>query len=1024
MSWLFSPERFDEPGYLWIAVVAVLLWWFSRRSLAGLGPIRSKVAMGSRALVILLLALALAGMQKILKNDDLSVLYLVDVSRSISPESRRQAENFILESSKGIKPNDRAGVLLFDGQTTIEQLPLRPSADGTGIQLRPPFPDGARPDQSDLAHALRMAQACAQKDTNNRIVLVTDGNQNVGDALEEAKSAFANNMTIDVLPLDVDRGAEVVFEQLRAPPYANLNEQIPLRMVLKSDRATRGEIRIYQRVGDKEQLVDLDPASPGSGAIVSLNPGKNPFTISLPILADRGHEFRGEFIPLDAASDEIIENNSAVAFTNVEGPQTVLFVGTDGDREDDGLLVQALEREDIRVDWITTGEDSVDLRPSVIQDYSAIIIANVGADYFNGEQQAVLASYVRDMGGGLIMIGGDDSFGAGGWQGSAVEEVMPVKFDVDAVRQIPRGALAIVMHSCEMPQGNKWGIDTAVAALQTVSRLDYYGVVGWGGAGFHWEVPMQVASNKEAITRKIRQMQNADMFDFDTPMSMAYQALMNCKDAAQRHMIIISDGDPAPPSSGLINKMIGSKVTCSTVSIFPHGGQEIRTMKDIATKTKGRYYPLGKPGDEKKLPKIFTKEAKVVRRPLIRDEIFKPKIASNLSDIMVGIGDDLPELGGYIVTTPRKAADIEMPLVTKRGDPLLAHWLCGFGRSVAFTSGRWRHWGDKWAEWSGFSKIWSQAVRWSMQQGSAANYDISTFREGEEGHIVVESMDENRGYANLRQFRGRVLRPDGTSETLQLSQTGPGRYEAKFSTTMKGSYFIGVTADQTEKEKPVLIRTGLTVSYSPEFKDLTVNEGLLLEMADEAKGRKLSLTDKSDEIFEHNLPPAISRTPIWDSLLKLAVLAFLFDVAVRRVALDPIKMAATARKYLSSLVLRGGGTAAVQTLGGLKSVRDKAREGVTGAGGSPPPQPPMGRVPRRPDDAAPALSAQAKFDAGATMTKPAKDLSEAMGGNLGQSAPSTPNAKPQEAGPQESMTARLLKAKKRAQDQQDKGEGE
>ncbi len=1004
---------------LWLMALAVLIWWLSRRSLSGIGPIRSKVCIAARCVVILLLVLALSGLHKVLKNDDLSVIYLLDVSRSISPESRRQAERFVLETARNMKPKDRAALLTFDGQTNIEQLPTTPSTDG-GIQLNAPFPDGQRPDQTNMAHGLRMAMACAQSDTNNRIVLITDGNQNVGDALAEAKAAFANNMTIDVLPIQIDHGAEVVFEQLRAPPYANLNEQVPLRLILRSDRRTRGEIRIFQRVGEKEQLIDLDPGSDRSGEVVELNPGRNSFTITLPILVDRGHEFRAEFIPADPGSDSIAENNVAYAFTNVEGPRTVLFIGSDESQDEDALLVEALQREDIRVDWITPSGESIDLRPSVVQDYSAIILANVGANYFSAQQQASLANYVRDMGGGLIMIGGDDSFGAGGWQGSVVENVMPVKFDVDAVRQIPRGALAIVMHSCEMPQGNKWGIETAVAALNTVSRLDYYGVVGWGMNNFHWEVPMQVAADKDAIVRRIRNMQNADMFDFNTPMSMAHQALMNCKDAAQRHMIIISDGDPQPPTPALINRLKGHKITVSTVSIFPHGGQEIRTMKDIAEKTGGRYYTLSRPGDEKRLPKIFIKEAKVVRRPLIRDEVFKPRINSSLSDIMIGLGDDFPQLGGYVVTTPRKVADVEMPLITRRGDPLLAHWLCGFGRTVAFTSGRWKHWGAEWAEWSGFSKLWAQTVRWSMQQGTSANYDVTTFREGDEGHVIIESMDEGRGYANFRRFVGRVVRPDGTSETLQLMQTGPGRYESKFTSDQKGSYFVSVMSDQTATEQPVLIRTGLTVAYSPEFKELTVNEPLLTEMADAANGRVLSLDDSTERIFERTMKPAISRTPIWDFLLKLAVLALLLDVALRRVAIDPIKIMAAARRYVASVAgTWGAGKRAVETLGDLRSIRDKVRSDAAVKSGPTQAVGPVAPGAAKSEDAA-APSAATKFDAGAAVTKPAKDLSEALGGDTGAAPPKTKPTKPQEPGaPQESTTARLLKARKRSQSQQD-----
>src|SRR5262249_45756863 len=159
----------------------------------------------------------------------------------------------------------------------------------------------------------------------------------------------------------------------------------------------------------------------------------------------------------------------AVAFTNVEGPATVLYIRHTADEQhvmgDDQPLIEALEKEKIQVEGKLASE--AELNPISLQQYSAVILGNVPADELTEPQDQSLASYVKDLGGGLIMVGGDDSFGAGGWQGSVVEAVMPVRFDVDEVKQIPRGALVVIMHSCEMAQGNYWGVEVAVAAMKT-----------------------------------------------------------------------------------------------------------------------------------------------------------------------------------------------------------------------------------------------------------------------------------------------------------------------------------------------------------------------------------------------------------------------------------------------------------------------------------------------------------------------------------------------------------------------------
>ena len=1019
MSTLFTLERFDRPAWLWLALLIALLWWMARRSLAGLGPVRGRLCMIMRAVVVIVLVLVIAGTHKIKKNDDLSVLFLLDESRSVPAEVRKQGEQFIKSACADMRPNDRAAVLTFDGLTNIEQLPARPGPEG-GLHIPLSLAEGQSPDRTNIAQALRMAAACAPDSTNNRVVILSDGNQNVGDLLGEAKTAWANKITVDVLPLRFEHGAEVINEELRAPAYANLHEQISLNLILKSDRQTSGMIYVYQRVGQKEELLDLDPGSAESGIRKTLSPGRNAFTVRVPINEARGHEFRSEFIPDDKDADAIPQNNVARAFTNIEDKQTVLYVGMPGEKEqaEDAMLVEALEREKINVDLETV--DSVGLDTSVLQNYAAVILANVPAESFSAAQQQALATYVRDLGGGLIMTGGDMGFGAGGWQGSVVEDIMPVRFDVDEVRQIQRGALAIVMHSCEMPQGNKWGIEVGVAALQTLSRLDYFGVVGYTNTGEDWEVKMQMATNKDAIIKKLRAMQNGDMPDFDSSMELAYKGLTSCKDAAQRHMIIISDGDASGPSTTLIHKLVRANITCSTVAIFPHGGRA-DPMTWIANATKGRSYLLTKAGDEKKLPKIFTKEARVVRRPLLCEELFKPRSKPSLSDVMTGIQvDDMPELGGYVVTTPRKVVDVEMPLITKRGDPLLAHWRCGFGRTLAFTSGEWQRWGGEWPAWAGFSKLWAQAVRWAMQQGTAADFDVSTSTEGNEGHILIEAVDEEKGFI-AGGFVAKVVGPDGVGNDLPVSQTGPGRYEARFKVDQMGTYLATILSADAKAEKPVQIRTGLTLAYSPEFKDLTTNEALLDQAADETQGRVLSLKSEANTVFAHTLPPVISRSPIWDRLLQIAVFLFLVDVAVRRIAFDPVKLLVSTRSYITSLAGQFGvGGRAAETLTDLKSVREKVRAEKTAEGDARAMADARG-IPRAiPKPPGPAPDASTKFEAeAARLKKPVRgDLTESLGGAaLGPDGLAAPQAaKPQ--GPQESTTARLLKAKKRAQQQQ------
>src|SRR5690606_28916824 len=181
--------------------------------------------------------------------------------------------------------------------------------------------------------------------------------------------------------------------------------------------------------------------------------------------------------------------------------------------------------------------------------YDAVIMVNTPAYAYSQQQQEDLRAYVHDIGGGLIMLGGPASFGAGGWIGSPLADALPIKLDPPQKRQLPRGALALIMHSCEMPEGNYWGAQTALAAVNNLSRLDLAGVIE-----YNWQKgddsinPRQEVGSKTAIRRAINSLSFGDATSFQSMMARAIPDLEKA-DAAVKHWIIISVGDPSPPTA-------------------------------------------------------------------------------------------------------------------------------------------------------------------------------------------------------------------------------------------------------------------------------------------------------------------------------------------------------------------------------------------------------------------------------------------------------------------------------------------
>ena len=870
------PFSFEEPEWLWLCALVPVLVGVSIRSLAGLDPTRRVLAIIARSMLILLLAVCLAGVQSVRRNEDLTVMFVMDRSHSVQ-ELQTAQEEFIAKVTKELPADDRVGMIDFARTAFLQQLPMR---GGYHIPLGR-LPQMPNTDRTDIAGAIRLSMAMFPHDTAKRIVLMSDGNDNMGDILGEARRCMADGIPIDVVPLWYKHHNEIYFDRMRAPTYAEQGEQVPIHMVIKSHRPASGTISIYHN----GQLVPI----PLELSRVELDPGSNTFYFKLPVNTTGVQRYEATFRPDHESMDAITLNNSQSAFTFVGGSSRVLLLSTDTDF--DAVLAEALASENVDVEL----KDVADLATfDLIEmtNYASIILSNVPATAFTEKQQHELATYVKDMGSGLIMLGGDEGFGAGGWIGTPIEEIMPVSFEIKHKKVIPRGALVLIMHSCEMPRGNYWGKEMAKKSVDTISSQDYFGVIAYtySPGGVNWEVPFGLANNKPAIKARIQRMQIGDMPSFAPTMQMAYKTLTSGlgRDAAQKHMIIISDGDPSPPSASLLSKYKKANITVSTIGIGFGSHVMARTMQNIARKTGGRYYA---PKNPQALPQIFVKESKVVRRPLISDQPFQPQIVQYGSELLAGLDPNsgVPPLGGMVLTSPKLSTNVQVPIVraTDDGDdPVLAYWQCELGKTVAFTSGYWPRWGEDWTQWEKFASFWTQIVRWTMRQEAPANMDVRVKVEGTRARITVDALDKDASYLNFLQLRGKIVGPDGEAKPIAWTQTGPGHYEAVFDTDEAGQYLSNVQIFEGGKYRGML-RTGLTVPYSPEFRDLQTNEALLRQVADITGGRWLDMAAPVEEhdVFSHDLPPTEAKRPVWEWVLSWLLLPlFLFDVAVRRLA--------------------------------------------------------------------------------------------------------------------------------------------
>jgi hypothetical protein len=249
-----------------------------------------------------------------------------------------------------------------------------------------------------------------------------------------------------------------------------------------------------------------------------------------------------------------------------------------------------------------------------------------------------------------------------------------------------------------------------------------------------------------------------------------------------------------------------------------------------------------------------------------------------------GIGaNEYPQLLGYVATTPKPRA--EVPLLTDKGDPLLAHWQYGLGRAAAFTSDAKAKWAKNWLGWEKYRQFWSQIAQWSLRRLENADFTTEVSVEKGDGHISVEAVDEKGGYQNFLNLQMVVVGPKGERQTVRLEQTGPGHYEARFPTREVGAYLMNLM-DLKEGQLRGSQVVGASVNYSPEFNAPEANLNLLRRLAESGGGKMLNPANLAENPFMHDRQKTFQPRDLWEWLLKLTVVLFLLDVAVRRIQLD------------------------------------------------------------------------------------------------------------------------------------------
>ena len=916
MQWVY-------PHWAWLLLPALLLLaWFHYRTLSDFAKIQRNLSLLFRICVVGLLVAAICGPVILEPTKTQMIIFAIDQSESIDEEATKKANEFLAEATAAALAQEaEVRYLPFANQPKAlltEWGPLNEATqdnkaksnddsnetnssknatatDDTGTDSTTPSGAGDSADSSaaetpGAAETRRAtetpwavattteqqlaeeAQKIYQRGTNlnavlnaaiaalppsrvPKIVLLSDGNATQGGS--SLGTLAESKCPVDTALLPVRSDPEVQLSRVQAPTQVRQGQPFYVEVVISSNQHAEGYVDLYR--GDIQ--VGADNASK-----IKVKPGENRFRFRQSVEGKKQETFAAR---LRDFNDTLLDNNESSAIVYAVGRPRVLFIDRDVDQTDS--LRWALDEQSI--DLEVRPPEGIPNTLSELQAYECLVLSNVPATMMSMRQMDLIRMYVQDLGGGFIMLGGDESFGLGGYYRTQIEEILPVRSNFEKEKEKPSLAMLLVIDKSGSMGGQPIELakDAAKAAVELLGPKDSIGVIAFDGSPTT-VAEIQLVDNKGQIIDQISSIEASGGTAIYPALVEAYNALLPVS-ARLKHIILLTDGHSTGGDfQALAGDISASRMTLSTVALGQGASQEL--LEELADIGGGRYYFCDDPST---VPQVFAKETMEASKSAINELPFAVQMVRP-TPVLEGIEMDLaPLLLGYVVTRPKPTA--EFILASEEGDPVLAWWRYGLGMSVAFTSDAKARWAAEWLSWPDFGPFWAQVIRHAMRKDDSKGVYVDIQRRAEQVVVSMDSVDQNGQFIDDAVTRLTVIDPKLGKQKISFNQTAPGHYEAKLQTPEKGAYHFDLAQIQAGGDTQRISR-GLTVGYADELKLQPPGEATLRQISRASGGR---YDVKAAAVGDPDERTARQPVPLWPWLLMTALIVFVVDVAFRRI---------------------------------------------------------------------------------------------------------------------------------------------
>lgn len=854
---------FAQPWILWlIPIVAILVMVTAgRREI-------SRVPVILRALVLTLLLTSLASPMISHGANDVTTVFVLDRSTSIQSGSGDAARMWLNEALSNAEADESAAIITFGDEPdlTVAPQPASTIAESWTGQV----PEGGDGEATDLASALTLARSIPVGE-QRRIVVLSDGAENIGHAVEQADQATLDGVPIDVVPLSGVDPADVRIDQLTGPSALWMGDDLSL---ITSIGAGGGGTATVELVIDGN-VMSTQP--------VTLSPGQTVLSLSAPDLAAGFHAVE---VRVSAANglDRVVENNQAYLGVVVRERPAALVIAPVG--SDPTRLQEALTAQGADVTVVTP--DAVPVRSSELERYDAVLLDNVSAWDLSAVQQRTIVAHTRN-GHGLIVLGGSASFGPGSYAGTELEAALPVTVKVVDGQQRPSVAVLIVMDksgsmSYDPRDGSTSKIDLAKTGVVTASSAlaegDQLGVIAFNDEPV-WAMPMTTLTGQDdqaRVEQAIAPLSSDGGTELYPALQVGYDSLRNV-DADVRHIILLSDGKSRGGTreayAQLVNDIGNDDISLSTVALGTDADLEL--LEYLSVEGGGRYRVANTPEE---IPTITFEEAQSAGSQSVLRGAFTP-VQQQPSTILNNIDTaSMPAIQGYNFAESRTGA--QPVLTSDRGDPLLTKWQFGQGRVVAWTADDGSDFASGWDAWAEYDEFWGNALQWTLPDPANQAVTAEMSRDGRQGSVSLDTQTADGDALGMEGASVDIIDPDGGTRTLQPAGVGPGLSRVSFDDPVAGAYRVVVRGGELGDAAVTL---GGAIPISPEWLPQANAGDLLSQIAQRTGGTLRSLDEPpAADLFDAlsgDLRGPGSVQPVWHYPLGLALMLFLIEIALR-----------------------------------------------------------------------------------------------------------------------------------------------